>query len=137
MQPETNRAPVGPEQLPMPPVPNGERIPTLPTPEGGIESGADRKEQTAEATAAAADVAATGAPTMPLAQSDPASTTTTTTSPLVAADEDVIEKEWVDKAKQIVEKTKNDPHARANGVNELQKDYLKKRYGKVLGASES
>jgi len=30
-------------------------------------------------------------------------------TPLVAADEDLIEKEWVDKAKKIVEATKDDP----------------------------
>ena len=58
------------------------------------------------------------------------------TTPLVAADEDLIEKEWVDKAKQIIEQTRDDPHARTQKVNELQRDYLQKRYGKVVGASE-
>ena len=59
-----------------------------------------------------------------------------TSSPLVAADEDLIEKEWVDKAKEIIEQTKDDPHSRTQKVNELQRDYLQKRYGKVVGASE-
>lgn len=54
-------------------------------------------------------------------------------SPLVAADDDLIEKEWVDKAKKIVEDTKDDPHMREKAVGKLQADYLRKRYGKELG----
>jgi len=53
--------------------------------------------------------------------------------PAVAADDDLIEKEWVDKAKQIVADTKNDPHRREKAVSVLQSDYLRKRYGKELG----
>ncbi len=55
------------------------------------------------------------------------------TTPTVAADEDLIEKEWVDKAKKIIQDTRNDPHAREQRVGKLQADYLKKRYGKELG----
>ena len=54
-------------------------------------------------------------------------------SPQQAADEDLIEKEWVDKAKSIISSTKDDPHAREQAVIKLQADYLKKRYGKILG----
>jgi len=57
-------------------------------------------------------------------------------TPLVAADEDLIEKEWVDKAKKIVEATKDDPYQREQEVGKLQADYLRKRYGKELGASQ-
>lgn len=53
-------------------------------------------------------------------------------SPLAAADEDVIEKEWVDKAKKIVMQTKSDPYAQEKEVSKLQADYLKKRYGKEV-----
>lgn len=136
MQPENNRAPVGPEQQFVAPAPNGERVPVLPTPESGLETGAERVEQVAEASAAIAD--AGFAPAQPLPPTDPAAVSATPPSdhPAVAADEDVIEKEWVDKAKQIVTETQGDPHTRANRVNSLQKDYLQKRYGKVLGASE-
>ena len=138
MQPENSRGLNGPELAPVEVTPNGERIPVLPTPESGIETGAERVEQTAEASAAAADAATSSAPVMPLAlpvapvpEPQPISD-----SPLVAADEDVIEKEWVDKAKKIILETKDDPYARSSRVNELQKDYLKKRYNKELGASE-
>lgn len=138
MQPENTQPNLGPEQLPMPPVNNGERIPTLPTPETGIETGAERHEQAAEASAAVADAAAYSAPiAVPVIPQQPVvdPPIASTGNPLVAADVDVIEKEWVDKAKDIILKTKDDPSARTAMVNELQKDYLKKRYGKELGAS--
>lgn len=53
--------------------------------------------------------------------------------PLVAADEDVIEKEWVDKAKKIISETKDDPHAREQQIKKLQVEYLRKRYGREIG----
>jgi hypothetical protein len=56
--------------------------------------------------------------------------------PDAAADVDLIEKEWVDSAKKIIETTKDDPHARERQVGKLQSDYLQKRYGKKLGSSE-
>lgn len=56
-------------------------------------------------------------------------------APLVAADEDLIEKEWVDRAKKILQQTKDDPFLREQEVSKLQADYLRKRYGKELGAS--
>lgn len=54
------------------------------------------------------------------------------TNPAAASDEDLIEKEWVEKAKQVVAGTRNDPHAQDVAVGKLQADYLKKRYGKVI-----
>ena len=134
MQPQNIEHNGGLEQLPVQPTPGGERVPVLPSPEGGIETGADRREQTAEAQAAVADAAAVGAQPQPVAPPVPVAPVVQTVGPLVANDEDVIEKEWVDKAKQIILETKDDPHARTNRVNELQRDYLKKRYSKDLGA---
>lgn len=58
------------------------------------------------------------------------------TNPPVAADDDLIEKEWVDKAKKIIAETKDDPYAREREVSRLQADYLRKRYGKELGIAE-
>lgn len=55
--------------------------------------------------------------------------------PLIANDDDLIEKEWVDKAKQIIADTRDDPYRRELEVGRLQAEYLKKRYGKELGAS--
>jgi hypothetical protein len=57
-------------------------------------------------------------------------------TPLLAADEDLIEKEWVDKAKKIILETKDDPYAREAAVTRLQADYLRKRYGKELNSAD-
>ncbi len=69
------------------------------------------------------------------ATDDAAQQQTSDSNPLTAADDDLIEKEWVDKAKKIVEDTKDDPHMREKEVGKLQADYLRKRYGKELGTS--
>ncbi|MDB5163358.1 MAG: hypothetical protein JWO54_48 [Candidatus Saccharibacteria bacterium] len=143
MQPETPQSvPMGSEQLPKPPAYTGEGIPSLPPLDTGIEKGGERHEQAAEAGAHAADattlaapVAVPVAPPVVVPQNDPVQPVASS-SPLVAADEDLIEKEWVDKAKEIILHTKDDPHARTQKVNELQRDYLQKRYGRVVGASE-
>lgn len=57
-------------------------------------------------------------------------------TPLVADDNDLIEKEWVTKAKEIVEKTKHDPHLETKEMNIFRADYLKKRYNKELKVTE-
>ena len=54
------------------------------------------------------------------------------TNPAVAADEDLIEKEWVEKAKKVIADTRHDPHLQEREVSKLQADYLQKRYGKTL-----
>ena len=54
------------------------------------------------------------------------------TNPPAAADEDLIEKEWVEKAKKVVAETKHDPYLQGQEVSKLQADYLKKRYGKTV-----
>lgn len=137
MQPQNNEQHIGLEQLPMPPALNGERVPVLPAPEAGIETGAERREQTADAQAAAADAAgiASGATPIVIDPVVPVPSAASAASPLIATlDEDVIEKEWVDKAKEIVAATAGDPHLRSDQVSALQKEYLEKRFNKELGA---
>ncbi len=56
--------------------------------------------------------------------------------PAVANDDDLIEKEWVEKAKKILAETKDDPYRREQEVNRLQADYLQKRYGRTLGSAQ-
>jgi general stress protein 26 len=57
-------------------------------------------------------------------------------NPQIADDNDLIEKEWVTKAKEIVEKTKHDPHLETKEINLFRADYLKKRYNKELKVAE-
>jgi hypothetical protein len=68
-------------------------------------------------------------------QSSPA--TPADDNPATAGDDDLIEKEWVDKAKQIISDTKDDPYAQEKAVSKLQADYLKKRYGRTVGLSDN
>lgn len=68
----------------------------------------------------------------PVAQPATPSAPAKNDNPSIAADVDVIEKEWVDLAQAVVEKYADDPRAEENAVENLQIDYLKKRYGKDI-----
>lgn len=57
-------------------------------------------------------------------------------SPLMAEDSDLIEKEWVEKAKKIVEATRDDPYQQNREINKVKADYMKKRYNKDIHLSE-
>lgn len=57
-------------------------------------------------------------------------------SPTVADDVDLIEKEWVLKAKAIVSQTKDDPNQQNKDMNKFKADYLKTRYSKDIKVSE-
>lgn len=143
MQPENSHiAPQGAENLPPPAAVGPENIPSLPPLEAAPIGGLEKFEQAAEAGVRVSDATAQAVPVVPVAPAaapqqavaDPQQANTA--SPLVAADEDLIEKEWIDKAKEIIHQTKDDPYTRTAKVNELQRDYLQKRYGKVVGASD-
>lgn len=142
MQPENSQnALPNVEQQQFTPGVGPETVPSLPPLVAGFERGQERSEQMAEAGARASDAAMAATPvaaTQPVVPvtsvTDPA--VSTVISPMVAGDEDLIEKEWVDKAKEIIEQTKDDPFTRTAKVNELQRDYLQKRYGKIVGAGE-
>lgn len=56
-------------------------------------------------------------------------------TPVSAADEDLMEKEWVDKIKKIIDLTKGNPYEQAKAIAALQADYLKKRYNREVGES--
>ena len=125
------------------PVTYGQSIESAPlpaSPEVGVERNPELFEQRSESTPAVAAQTvlpppvvalpqpAAPAPAQPVAVSDDL--------PLVANDDDLIEREWVDKAKKIIVETKDDPYRREQEVGRLQADYLRKRYGRELGASQ-
>ena len=56
--------------------------------------------------------------------------------PQIADDADLIEKEWVDKAKEIVARTSQDPYRQNKELTLMKADYLKKRYNKDVRISE-
>lgn len=72
------------------------------------------------------------------ASGQPSSTTTQTSNgaPQIADDTDLIEKEWVLKAKEIVEHTKHDPYQQNKGVERLKADYMQKRYNREIKLTE-
>ena len=72
----------------------------------------------------------------PVVIADDATGATDDDLPVVANDDDLIEKEWVDKAKKVIMQTKDDPYRRELEISKLQADYLRKRYGKELGSSQ-
>ncbi len=75
------------------------------------------------------------APAPPAAQAPASTAASTDDTPLIAGDDDLIEKEWVDKLKRIITLTKDDPYERARVIAQLQADYLKKRYNREMGQS--
>jgi hypothetical protein len=58
--------------------------------------------------------------------------TTSDDSHLIAEDNDVIEKEWIDRAKKIISLTSNDPYAETKEINKLKASYMKKRFNKDM-----
>lgn len=70
------------------------------------------------------------------ATADPYAPPTQANTPQIADDTDLIEKEWVIKAKEIVARTAHDPHLQNKEINKFKADYLKKRYNKEVKLSE-
>ncbi len=64
-------------------------------------------------------------------RNDAASTTSTGAVP-VLNDNDKIEKEWVNKVKQIVERTRNDPYRQNEELTVVKADYMQQRYNKTI-----
>lgn len=58
------------------------------------------------------------------------------TAALPAEDRDLIEKEWVDRAKAVVNHTRHDPREQSQQVNAVKADYLKKRYNKDVSLGD-
>ncbi|HEX6416075.1 MAG TPA: hypothetical protein VFZ62_00960 [Candidatus Saccharimonadales bacterium] len=120
---------------------NLEHAPMPPNPETAIERAPEQFEQRSEAPPAAVNQAPTLPPVVippavPAPVKDDAAAPATDDMPAVANDDDLIEKEWVDKAKKIIVDTKDDPYRREQEVGKLQAEYLRKRYGRELGVSQ-
>ncbi|HSH17796.1 MAG TPA: hypothetical protein VK978_00280 [Candidatus Saccharimonadales bacterium] len=86
----------------------------------------------------ASPVPATPLPTPPVAvsQTPPSDPQVSVVAPAVADDGDLIEKEWVAGAKEIVERTRMDPHNQVKEMHAFKADYMKKRYNRTIGSVE-
>ncbi|MEX0749156.1 MAG: hypothetical protein WD467_01265 [Candidatus Saccharimonadales bacterium] len=134
-----NQPPNSPESLP----PSSEQIfpqleaEKLNTADEQLPNGAERQaEEAVERDVTDAQIV------LPTAQPAPLPTPTQPTpvppasTPATAADDvDVIEKAWVEKAKQIIKETKDDPRAQEQAFEQLQIEYHKKRYGRDIKAT--
>ncbi len=120
-----------------------EAIPTAPAAEVVKQQGSERNPELLPAQPAhqdqpgqlpqpaASSVAATSAqPTTPA--SGQSATAQAVPTPQIADDVDLIEKEWVEKAKSIVAKTKDDPRAQNEQINQVKAAYIKRRFNKEL-----
>lgn len=66
-----------------------------------------------------------------------ASTGIVNTSSLSAADQDHIEKQWIDAAKTVAAKTRSDPYTQKNEMSKVKADYIHKRFKKVVKTDDT
>ncbi len=117
------------------PMPVGEISPAL-MPEQlaghNPEVAPEKRPELGVVQAEAAQVAMPALPT-PIITTAPDPVSSLTNDDQTAADVDLIEKEWVDKAKKIIAETRDDPYRREREISKLQIEYVRKRYGRVIG----
>jgi hypothetical protein len=139
MQPENFITPSTPEKMPSMPRPEIDTAVELKN--DGVEKGAENFEQRSETKASISDVGiATITTNTPDVKDknihNDVEKSTIVDAPTVASDDDLIEKEWVERAKRIITETVDDPYSRDEEVSKLQVEYIKKRYGRSIGESE-
>ncbi len=134
MEPKQPGSGGGVERVPAPKVGEtgnfqiGEQISVRPEQETGLH------EEVGAVQAEAAQIAMPVLPVPVATQSDDTSTQTASdATQLTAGDDDLIEKEWIDKAKRVIAETKDDPYKREREISKLQIEYIRKRYGRVIG----
>jgi hypothetical protein len=80
--------------------------------------------------------AGAAAPPMPPMPAPPQPQAQASGNPAVADDGDLIEKEWVHKAKSLVESTQGDPYKQSEALTALKADYMQKRYNKTIKTTQ-
>ena len=55
---------------------------------------------------------------------------------LTTRDGEKIEKVWVEKVRDVMKKTKDDPRKREDDVFEVKKDFIRKRFGREIGGGK-
>lgn len=105
------------------------------TQEAGVGKRAPRPGSTA--TDDVTQPQAPAVPDEPADQSAPTAPVSPSTSDLKAADADLIEKEWIERAKTIVTKTKDDPHRQKSEMSKVKADYIQKRFNKIIKTDDA
>lgn len=119
-------APTTPEAPPIESAPGGQEV---------MKPNMETANQNAGSPPPVVDLPAPISPAAPAAPAKQDDTSTDDAHPAIADDVDVIEKEWVQKAKSIVDQHHDDPYKQEEEANKLQSSYLKKRYGKIVKKS--
>ncbi|HET6924586.1 MAG TPA: hypothetical protein VFH39_02040 [Candidatus Saccharimonadales bacterium] len=127
-----------PPSMPMP-----EQFPTPPDGAAGAELAPVSAERAPQPVAVPerppmpmVPVASTSVPMPQPANATAGEMPAVTGTPSVAADNDLIEKEGVLKAKQIVNATRQDPYQQNRQLAAIKADYMQKRYNKTVKLSE-
>ena len=58
------------------------------------------------------------------------------TSTAQADDDSALDEEWVNKAREIVERTHNDPYLQSREISRIKAQYIKVRYNKDIKSSD-
>lgn len=104
--------------------------------EAGVGKRAPQPGSTATDLPAIPQIPAT--PTAPPTdQKPPAKSVSPTTADLKADNTDLIEKEWIERAKSIVNKTRDDPHRQKDEMSKVKADYIQKRFNKIIKSDEA
>jgi len=77
-------------------------------------------------------VAIPATPVVPVASSSHHTPVHAGATSTIADDVDLIEKEWVDKAKAIVEATQDDPRKQKSEISKVKAEYIQKRFNKTI-----
>ena len=124
----------------------------LPPAEAGAESVAIPEQQDRPASEGAAGKQATPAaaqplpvipdvpsplPAAPARDDSQMAVSSPKTAKLPAADGNLIEKQWVTKAKEIVAETKSDPYKQKNEISKAKADYIQKRFKKTIRTDDT
>lgn len=100
--------------------------------EAGVGKRAPQPGSTATDLPAIPQIPATTPAVPPTDQTAPAKPVSPATADLKADDADLIEKEWIERAKSIVNKTHDDPHRQKDEMSKVKADYIRKRFNKVI-----
>lgn len=76
-------------------------------------------------------------PTQSITQNTSATNLSVPTAKISAQDTDLIEKEWVERAKTIVAQTQDDPFRQKNEMSKIKADYIKKRFDKTIPVDDT
>lgn len=72
------------------------------------------------------------APTAPSGMQGAPAPLPSVAAPIADDGGDLIEKEWVNRAKQIVGRTRDDPYKQSEELTVLRADYMKKHFNKTI-----